>query len=1190
LTPIYSYIYRCQKLLMKTFLTSLFSFLFIGVNAQPLISSFAPVKGPTGTSVTIRGSNFSTSPAGNTVYFGPVKANVVSSTDTSIIVTVPEQATYSPITVTVNFLTAYSQLAFNPTFPGGGGIFTSTSFKPKTDYTSGNYPHSVRFADFNNDGKSDMLVVKGSSSTLSVFPNTSVPGSLSFGAKTEIPASGNNHEDAVIADFDGDGKLDFASTSTFGSSSISIYRNTSTGNTISFATRVDYPIGSGPYTIATGDIDNNGTPDLVVANNGLNFITLFQNRSTPDSIDFSLRSDITVGTNPYGVAIGDLDGDNKAEIAVSTQGSTNALYILKNNGTAGTMAFAAPVNYAFVPGSFNIVIGDLDEDSKPEVVVASTATVIIIRNTSSPGNLSFSSAQSVSAGSYPQGVVISDLNGDGKPELATVNRSGNDVSVLWNTTTPGILSFNAPVNYPVGVTPITLVAADIDGDGRQDIAVANSSENIVSILKNIHGAEIAPTITGFTPGAGINGTSVTITGTNFTGATAVSFGGTAASSFTVDSATGITAVVGPGASGSVAVTTPYGTATAPGFIFNGPVINSFTPGTGVTGTVVMISGVNFTGATEVRFGNIPAGSFTVNSSTSITAVVGAGATGSVSVTTPYGIATKPGFSFAVPSITSFNPVAAVKGAQVTIQGLNFNPVAANNVVYFGAARTSVINASPTQLVVNVPAGATHAPLTVTTNAQTAYSRRIFMPTFAGGDTIRPNSFTQAANLSTGPYPNRLIILDLNNDGKTDVITVNASGFNLSLFKNTSVPGNVSFAPRTDLNQSVGPGPIEDGDFDGDGKKDLVVINSNSGNASNLSLLRNISNANISFAPKIDIATGNGTQGLAVSDMNADGKPDIVTTSGNSGFFSVFLNNSASAGSISFSPRMDFTLFGHPEVVVADLNMDGKPEIITSNFGFGTISVFVNTSAGTAFSLGAKIDYTAGSMPLTIKAGDIDGDGLDDIIVRNYNSNDISIFRNRSSGSMIQLASQIVINQLGSDLSLADLNGDGKLDLFTGSRNNGKMYLLQNRSTTGNFSFYPAVEYTPGNFDIFTGAGDIDGDGKPDLAVVTTTLNSLQVYRNGINDPLTAITALPSGTEVRIWPNPVQNKVFIDWTGTRFSHMDVEIRDLLGRKLLEKRLTKNGSLDLQALPAGYYFITIFQDRIINYKSMKLVKVN
>jgi subtilisin-like proprotein convertase family protein len=152
-----------------------------------------------------------------------------------------------------------------------------------------------------------------------------------------------------------------------------------------------------------------------------------------------------------------------------------------------------------------------------------------------------------------------------------------------------------------------------------------------------------PTITSFNPTSGGPGASVVVTGTNFTGATSVTFGGVGATTFTVNSATQITATVPAGAvTGPIAVTTPNGTATSSTSftVIPAPTITSFSPTSGKVGTSVVIAGTTFTGATAVKFDGTAASAFTVNSGTQITATVPAGAsTGPISVTTPSGTGT-----------------------------------------------------------------------------------------------------------------------------------------------------------------------------------------------------------------------------------------------------------------------------------------------------------------------------------------------------------------------------------------------------------------------------------------------------------------------------------------------------------------------------------------------------------------------
>jgi len=195
-----------------------------------------------------------------------------------------------------------------------------------------------------------------------------------------------------------------------------------------------------------------------------------------------------------------------------------------------------------------------------------------------------------------------------------------------------------------------------------------------------------PVISQFTPANAAKGQNVFIEGLNFTGATAVSFGGMPAQSFEVSGDNSISATVGEGKSGDVIVTTAYGTDTLAGFTYDGgilvPAITSFTPATTTYFHGVTITGTNFTGATAVSFGGVPASSFRVVSPTTIFAVLGNGASGDVVVVTPEGTATLSGFTYIpTPEITSFTPMNGKKGDVITIKGSGFTGI---NKVEFGS--------------------------------------------------------------------------------------------------------------------------------------------------------------------------------------------------------------------------------------------------------------------------------------------------------------------------------------------------------------------------------------------------------------------------------------------------------------------------------------------------------------------------
>jgi hypothetical protein len=161
----------------------------------------------------------------------------------------------------------------------------------------------------------------------------------------------------------------------------------------------------------------------------------------------------------------------------------------------------------------------------------------------------------------------------------------------------------------------------------------------------------APThINYFNPTSGTTGTTVFIHGVSFTGTTFVGFGGVSASSFTVTGDTLISAVVGGGASGAVAVSGPRGSDSLAGFTYTPPVsdtphILSFAPDSGTTGTIVTINGMHFTGVSVVSFGGTPASSFTVISDSVLDATVGNGSSGFVAMANAAGSDSLAGFVF-----------------------------------------------------------------------------------------------------------------------------------------------------------------------------------------------------------------------------------------------------------------------------------------------------------------------------------------------------------------------------------------------------------------------------------------------------------------------------------------------------------------------------------------------------------------
>ncbi len=474
-----------------------------GMPNPPTITSFTPLSAKPNDVVTITGTGFNANPNNNIIFFGATKAVVTAATSTSITVTVPIGATYSPITL-LNISTSLacaSLVNFNPIYSPAKTDFTGNDFSPKQDFATGAYPYSVAIGDLDGDGKADMALVNFDANTVSVFRNTSTVGNVnasSFATKRDF-ATGTRPYGIAIGDLDRDGKPDLVVTNE-SSNTISVYKNTSTIgiiNASSFAAKQDFVTGLNPRSVAIGDLDGDGKPDLGVANRGGNTVSIFRNTSTVGIIgvsSFAAKQDFVAGTRPNSIAIGDLDNDGKPDLAVSND-ITNNVSIFKNTTSVGSIvasSFATKQDFATGGSPRSVAIGDLDNDGKPDLAISNggASTISVLRNTTTSGIIgtnSFATKQDFSTGAVPLSIVICDLNGDSKPDLVVANESSNSISILRNTSTTGSIvanSFATKRDFAVGSFPFSVAMGDLDGDNKPDLAFTMSGVNTVSVFRN----------------------------------------------------------------------------------------------------------------------------------------------------------------------------------------------------------------------------------------------------------------------------------------------------------------------------------------------------------------------------------------------------------------------------------------------------------------------------------------------------------------------------------------------------------------------------------------------------------------------------------------------------------------------------------------------------------------------------------
>ena len=184
--------------------------------------------------------------------------------------------------------------------------------------------------------------------------------------------------------------------------------------------------------------------------------------------------------------------------------------------------------------------------------------------------------------------------------------------------------------------------------------------------------------------------------------------------------------------------------------------------------------------------------------------------------------------------------------------------------------------------------------------------------------------------------------DLDGDGKPDFVVTNYTDSSLSVFRNLSTPGNIQFSAGTDYKIALNSQQIAIGDLNQNGRPDIAVVNENLNYTTSISILKNESSTgNISFAPITTIADGLDAITIAISDLDGDGKPDLAIENYKDDKLRVYKNSTVN-NSFSFDNGVDFRVGDNPWFpTAADINNDGKPDLIASNWDGSSISVLKN---------------------------------------------------------------------------------------------------------------------------------------------------------------------------------------------------------------------------------------------------------
>ena len=367
-------------------------------------------------------------------------------------------------------------------------------------------------ADINGDGKPDLIVANSGDNTVSVLLNTTAPGAATpTFAVQQTFATGNGPVSVTAADINGDGKPDLIVANS-GDNTVSVLLNTTAPGaaTPTFAVQQTFATGNGPVSVTAADINGDGKPDLIVANSGDDTVSVLLNTTAPGAAtpSFATQQSFAAGDVPVSVTAADVNGDGKPDLIVANNGTFpgNTVSVLLNTTASPSTVLDAQsfaVQQTFATGIApsepqSVTTVDVNGDGKPDLIVANLAggihnAVSVLLNATAPGAAtpSFAAYQTFACNAQASSVTTADVNGDGKPDLIVGNNADsnpNTVSVLLNTTAPGAatVSFAAQQTFASGGRiPASVAAADVNGDGKPDLIVANLGDSSVSVLLNV---------------------------------------------------------------------------------------------------------------------------------------------------------------------------------------------------------------------------------------------------------------------------------------------------------------------------------------------------------------------------------------------------------------------------------------------------------------------------------------------------------------------------------------------------------------------------------------------------------------------------------------------------------------------------------------------------------------------------------
>ena len=245
-----------------------------------------------------------------------------------------------------------------------------------------------------------------------------------------------------------------------------------------------YAVGSDPLSIYAGDLNGDGRPDVVTMNGTSSDVSVFMRRPVGGFAQ-EAGSPIAVGSGPSGVAIGDFNGDGRADLAVSAFVGGNVSVLVRRPANDGFALESQPISPNVRLGG--IASGDFDGDGRLDLAVTERDRGVVALWLRNAANTGFNPGASYATGAQPAPMAAADFDGDGRPDLAVTDYTTGAVTILLRRATGDGFTEEAGSPVPVSAGPVGIAAADFDRDGHTDIAVATNAGAVDVLRRNAGG-------------------------------------------------------------------------------------------------------------------------------------------------------------------------------------------------------------------------------------------------------------------------------------------------------------------------------------------------------------------------------------------------------------------------------------------------------------------------------------------------------------------------------------------------------------------------------------------------------------------------------------------------------------------------------------------------------------------------------